>query len=157
MWSKLFDLTVLCTWATVSGLLAACASSPPRPPAAEYFPVTGRSDLPFSEATRVGDLLFLAGQIGTDDKGHLVPGGIEAETRQTLENLRAVLERHGSSLSLVVKCTAMLVDMREWEAMNRVYVTYFPRHLPARTAFGVSALLMGARVELECVARSPVR
>jgi 2-iminobutanoate/2-iminopropanoate deaminase len=144
-------------WVIAAGLLGGCASSRPQPPAAEYFPVPGRTDLPFSEATRVGDLLFLAGQIGIDEKGHLVPGGIEAETRQTLENLREVLERHGSSLSLVVKCTALLVDMREWEAMNRVYVTYFPRHLPARTAFGVTSLVMGARVELECVARAPGR
>jgi len=134
-------------------LCGGCSGSRPAPSTAEYFPVSGRPDLPFSEAARIGELLFLSGQIGIDGSGRIVPGGIGPETRQALENIRAVLERHGSSLDQVVKCTALLVDMREWEAMNQVYRTFFPRHLPARTALGVSGLVLGARVELECVAR----
>ena len=123
-------------------------------PAVEYFPAPaapGQAALPFSSAVRVGRLLVLAGQIGTDSTGRLVPGGIEAETRQALENVRATLARAGSSMDQVVKCTAMLADMAEWDRMNRVYVTYFRTdRLPARSAFGTSGLARGARVELEC-------
>ena len=102
-----------------------------------------------ASAVRVGDMLYLSGQIGVDSTGRLVPGGIEAETRQTLENIRAALADAGSSMDRVVKCTAMLADMAEWEAMNRVYVTYFT-NLPARSAFGANGLARGARIELEC-------
>jgi reactive intermediate/imine deaminase len=97
-------------------------------------------------------MLYLSGQLGTDSTGRLVPGGIAAETRQTLENIRAVLLRHDSSMNHVVKCTAMLADMGEWSAMNQVYVTFFPQHLPARSAFATNGLALGARIELECMA-----
>jgi reactive intermediate/imine deaminase len=120
--------------------------------AAEYFPKPGTRGLPFSEAVRAGNLLFLSGQLGTGADDKLVPGGIQPETRQALENIRAVLERHGSSLDRVIKCTAMLADMKEWAAMNEVYVTFFPKHLPARSAFGATGLALGARMELECIA-----
>jgi 2-iminobutanoate/2-iminopropanoate deaminase len=116
----------------------------------EYIPMPGGSRLPFSAAARVGPMLYLSGQLGTDTTGKLVPGGIEAETRQALENVRSILERSGSSLDRVVKCTAMLADMADWPAMNRVYVSFFPRHLPARSAFGANGLALGARIELEC-------
>jgi 2-iminobutanoate/2-iminopropanoate deaminase len=121
----------------------------------EYFPVAESLDslkLPFSEAVRVGPMLYLSGAIGIDDTGTLVPGGIEAETRQALENIRSVLERHGSSMDHVIKCTAMLADMQEWVAMNRVYVEHFSTNLPARSAFGASGLALGGRVEIECIA-----
>lgn len=108
---------------------------------------------PFSEAVRVGHLLFLSGAIGVDpETGELVPGGIGPETRQTLENIRATLERHGSALDRVVKCTAMLADMDEWPAMNEVYADVFEAPRPARSAFGATALALGARVEIECIA-----
>jgi reactive intermediate/imine deaminase len=126
-----------------------------------YFPAPvwpGQAPLPFSSAVRVGDLLLLSGQIGTDSTGRLVPGGIEAETRQTLENIRAALTRGGASMDQVVKCTAMLADMAEWDRMNRVYVTYFqPGRFPARSAFGTSGLARGARMELECWATAGAR
>ena len=121
----------------------------------EYFPVAdslASMELPFSEAVRVGSMLYLSGAIGIDATGKLVPGGIEAETRQAMENIRAVLERHGSSMDRVIKCTAMLADMAEWPAMNRVYLEFFPTHKPARSAFGASGLALGARVEVEAVA-----
>jgi reactive intermediate/imine deaminase len=129
--------------------IAACGGSS-APPAVEYYPVAGQTGLPFSEAVRVGPMLYLSGQIGTDASGQVVPGGIDAETRQTFANIRAILERHGSSLDRVVKCTAMLADMSEWAKMNAVYVTYFQKQLPARSAFGATALARGARIELEC-------
>lgn len=121
----------------------------------EYFPVAASLDslkLPFSEAVRVGPMLYLSGAIGIDNDGVLVPGGIEAETRQAMANIRSVLERHGSSMDRVIKCTAMLADMQEWAAMNRIYVEHFPTNLPARSAFGASGLALGCRVEIECIA-----
>jgi len=117
----------------------------------EYHPLPGDTGLPFAAAVRVGDLLYLSGQMGTA-KGALVPGGIEAETKQAMENIRKVLERHGSSLDRVVKATVMLADMKEWPLMNAVYVGYFPAHLPARSAFGTSGLALGGRVEIEVIA-----
>jgi len=118
----------------------------------EFFPLPPGIRLPFSEAVRVGNMLYLSGQMGTDASGKLVPGGIEAETRQILANVRAVLERHGSSMERVVKCLVMLADMQEWPAMNVVYLQHFKPPLPARSAFGASGLALGGRVELECVA-----
>ena len=121
----------------------------------EYFPMAESLDslkLPFSEAVRVGSMLYLSGAMGIDATGALVPGGIEAETRQALANIRSVLERHGSSMDRVVKCTAMLADMQEWAAMNRVYIEHFSKDLPARSAFGVSGLALGGTVEIECIA-----
>jgi reactive intermediate/imine deaminase len=146
---------VVSTVLAVLGLggIAAC-HAPGAGRGVTYFPTPvapGQAALPFSSAVRVGGLLFLSGQIGTDSTGRLVPGGIEAETRQTLANIRAALERAGASMDQVVKCTAMLADMAEWDRMNRVYVTAFrPDRLPARSAFGTTGLARGARVELEC-------
>lgn len=135
-----------------AALLVACDGQ--RAPSLElnFIPVAGNSSLPFSAAVRVGDMLYLSGQIGTDSTGKLVAGGIEPETRQTMENIRAVVEQDGGSMDRVVKCLVMLADMSEWGAMNQVYVAYFPRHLPARSAMGASGLALGARVEIECLA-----
>jgi reactive intermediate/imine deaminase len=138
-------------------LLGGCRTNPPPRPQAEYFPVPGQPTLPFAEAVRVGDMLYLSGQIGTDSTGKLVSGGIGPETRQALTNIAAVLARHGATLADVVKCTAMLADVKEWAAMNQVYVTFFTAHLPARSAFGTSGLALGARLELECMALLPER
>jgi 2-iminobutanoate/2-iminopropanoate deaminase len=110
---------------------------------------------PFSEAVRVGNIVFLSGELGTDSTGRLVPGGIGAETRQTLENIKGKLARLGLTMDNVVKCTAMLADINEWGAMNAVYRTYFPGPKPARSAFGTSGLVRGARMELECIAAVP--
>jgi reactive intermediate/imine deaminase len=118
-------------------------------PRVEFYPPPGRAPGPFSEAVRVGNLLILSGMLGTTPQG-LVPGGIEAETRQTLENIKTVLERHGSSMDRVVKCLVMLADIAEWPRMNSVYVTFFPGPKPARSAFAGSGLALNARVEIEC-------
>jgi 2-iminobutanoate/2-iminopropanoate deaminase len=121
-------------------------------PAVQYLTPFGAPTRPFSPAVRVGNMLYLSGQIGTtaDANGGLITGGIEAETRQTMENIRAVLERSGSSMDRVVKCTVMMADMREWDRMNVVYTSFFPKNKPARSAFGATALALGARVEIEC-------
>ena len=141
-------------WMLVAILLAGCDRRPAARPV-EYIPVAGGAKLPFSAAVRVGPLLMLSGQLGTDSTGTLVQGGIAPETRQALENIRRLLQANGSSLDHVVKCTVMLADMQEWGAMNQVYVTFFPTHLPARSAFGTSGLARNARVELECWATLP--
>lgn len=108
--------------------------------------------LPFSDAVRVGDVLFVSGQVGLPPgERALVPGGIAPETRQTLENIKRVLEAHGSSMDRVAKCTVFLADMAEWPKMNEVYVGYFGAALPARSALGSNGLAMGARVEIECI------
>lgn len=119
-------------------------------------PEARAAGLPFSQAVRVGDVLYLSGCLGNvPGKMELVPGGMEAETRQTMENIRAVLTANGLTFDAVFKCTVMLADMSEWTAFNRVYLGYFkPDRLPARSAFGASALALGARVELECCACS---
>lgn len=122
-------------------------------PKVEYYAVSEDMQLPFSEAVRVGHMLYLSGQLGYDSEtSKLVEGGIGPETRKTLENIRAVLEKHGSSMAEVVKCTVFLADINEWAAMNQVYVTYFPSNPPARSALGSSGLALGARTEIECMA-----
>lgn len=121
----------------------------------EYLTPFGTPTRPFSPAVRVGDVLFLSGQIGTDASanGALIAGGIEAETRQTLENVKRTVEAVGSSMDKIVKCTVMMADMAEWDRMNVVYREFFPEgRLPARSAFGASGLALGARVEIECIA-----
>ena len=146
--------------AAALGLLAACRTGAPRPRSPDeaiYIVADSTTGLPFSDAVRVGGMLYLSGQIGTGAGGKLVPGGIGPETRQTLENIRTVLERNGSSLDRVVKCTVMLADIGEWGAMNAVYVRYFPAHKPARSALGASGLAMNARVEIECWATVATR
>jgi reactive intermediate/imine deaminase len=135
-----------------TAVLSSCDEAPAPSRAPTFVPVSGNSSLPFSAAVRAGDMLYLSGQLGTDSSGNLVAGGIAPETRQAMENIRAVVEQNGSSMDRVVKCLVMLADMSEWGAMNQVYVTYFPRHLPARSAMGASGLALGARVEIECLA-----
>lgn len=113
----------------------------------------GDRDWPFSEAVVAGDLLFVSGAIGVDPAtGGLVEGGIGPETRQTMENIERSVEKYGSSMERVVKCTVFLADIAEWAAMNEVYVTYFPKGKPARSALGASGLALDARVEIECIA-----
>jgi reactive intermediate/imine deaminase len=121
----------------------------------EFYPAGTDTErqLPFSDAVRVGNLLFLSGKIGNiPGTMNLAPGGIQGETRQTLENIKASLEKRGSSMGEVVKCTVFLADIAEWAAMNEVYVEFFPENPPARSALGVSGLALGARTEIECIA-----
>jgi 2-iminobutanoate/2-iminopropanoate deaminase len=119
----------------------------------QFFTSPKLRPLPFSDAVRVGNLLYVSGQIGIDENFQLAPGGILAEAHRALENMSAVLKRNGSSLDQVIKCSVMLVDMNEWDAMNTVYVSFFDKNrLPARSAFAGSGLALGARVEIDCIA-----
>ena len=108
---------------------------------------------PFSEAVRAGDTLYLSGQIGIDPStGKLAPGGIKAESKQTMENIKSTLARHGYGMEHLVKCTVMLADIAEWGAFNEMYRPFFKDNYPARSAFAGSGLALGARVEVECLA-----
>ena len=143
-------LTAFIVWLFVATPVAADA------PTVEHItsPAFAELDLPFSQAVRVGHLLFLSGELGIDHAtGKLVDGGIGPETDRILRNIQATLERAGSSMAEVVKCTVFLADIDEWAAMNKVYVTYFPGPKPARSALGTAnGIALGARVELECIA-----
>jgi reactive intermediate/imine deaminase len=109
--------------------------------------------LPFSTAVRLGTTLYLSGQIGNlPGTRQLADTGVAGQTRQTLENIKAVLAYAGSSLDRVVKCTVFLSDIRDYAKMNEVYGTYFPKDPPARSTVAGSGLVLGARVEIECLA-----
>lgn len=111
-----------------------------------------KATAPFSDVVQVGNLFFLSGQIGMDHKDRvLVEGGIEAETKQTLENIKAVLEQHGLKMGDVVKAMVVLDNIEDFAAFNTIYKTYFP-HKPARTTFAAEALSAGAKIEIEVVA-----
>ncbi len=108
---------------------------------------------PYSVAIKAGQFIYTAGQLGLDPKtGELVPGGIEAETRQVLINLQNVLEAAGSSMTKVVKTTVFLQDMKDFTAMNGVYATFFTEQPPARSTVQAAALPRGGAVEIELVA-----
>ncbi len=117
------------------------------------FLVVGTLNLPFSEAVKVGNLLILSGRIGNiPGTLELASGGIQGETRQAMENIKATVEKYGASMDQVVKCTVFLADMAEWGLMNEVYKQYFPTNKPTRSALGASGLALGALVEIECMA-----
>jgi len=135
--------------------VAASAAERAKP---EFMPSDdpARKDLPFSDAVRAGDLMFLSGQIGLDSAtGKPVAGGIKAEARQALTQIKEILTRHGSSMSEVVKCTAFLADIAEWPAFNEVYGEFFKKPFPARSALAANGLARNARVEVECIAYAP--
>ncbi|HJP52254.1 MAG TPA: Rid family detoxifying hydrolase [Pseudomonadales bacterium] len=114
-------------------------------------PETKKLNLPFSDAVRVNNMIFMSGQLGVEPGSFkLVEGGIENETRQIFKNMKGVLESNESSLSNIVKCTVMMGDIGEWPKFNQIYVTYFPDDKPARSAFGANGLALGASVEMEC-------
>ena len=118
-------------------------------------PMLGDQRLPFSDAVRVGDTLYLSGEIGRKPDGTL-PVGIEAQARQMMDNIGAKLKAQNLGWGDVVKCTVMLDNMADWPAFNKVYVTYFTNgKFPARSAFGADGLALGALVELECIAYAP--
>jgi len=121
-----------------------------------YIDNEGQGTIPFTPAVQVGDIIYLAGQIGTgaSAQGGVVTGGIQAETRQTMLNIKDVLEKSGSDMEHVFKCTVFMGDMKEWDAMNEVYTTFFPNHKPARSALGSTGLALNAKVEIECLAKA---
>lgn len=145
-------LTGLWALAALAAVTAAHAAGP------EYFarPSNGGPPLPFSESVQVGDLLFLSGTLGVaSGTTNVVPGGIGPEARRAMDNIKATVERHGSSMDQLVKCTVFLADIKEWPAFNEVYREYFKSHFPARSAFATNGLAFNGRVEVECIAYVP--
>ena len=109
--------------------------------------------LPFSSAVRIGNVLYLSGQIGVlPGTRQLADTGVAGQTRQVFENMKAVLTYAGSSLERVFKCTVFLSNIADYAKMNEVYATYFPKDPPARSTVAGSGLALGARVEIECTA-----
>lgn len=112
-----------------------------------------KAGFPLSNAVEVDGWIFLSGALGTIPNKGLAKGGIEPETRQTMENIKSLLADQGVGMDRIVKCTVMLADMKEWGAFNAVYKEFFDGNYPARSAFGASGLAINARVEVECMAR----
>jgi 2-iminobutanoate/2-iminopropanoate deaminase len=138
----------------LSLLLALSLAAPLAAQEKEVLDVPGAvAGLPFSPAVRVGNVIYLSGQIGNRiGTRTLVPGGVGPETRQALQNIRTILEAAGSSLNDVFKCTVFLADIAEYEAMNKAYAGVFGAEPPARSTVAGSGLALGARVEIECMA-----
>jgi 2-iminobutanoate/2-iminopropanoate deaminase len=137
------------------GCLIASAASAGEPAKVEFLNsgTVYPAGVPLSDAVRVGDTLYLSGQIGIQPGTlKLVPGGIREESRQAMTNIRTTLEAHGYSLGDVVKCTVMLADISKWGEFNEVYLTFFSGKYPARSALGTNGLALGAQVEVECIA-----
>jgi reactive intermediate/imine deaminase len=134
------------------GLAASAAAQQPADKQVIVMP-GALAGLPFSAATRVGNVLYLSGQIGNvPGTRQLADTGVAGQTRQVFENMKAVLTQAGSSLERVFKCTVFLSNIADYAKMNEVYATYFAKDPPARSTVAGSGLALGARVEIECLA-----
>ena len=113
------------------------------------------SGYPFSEAVIVDNVVYLSGKVGRLPSGELIKGGIEAETLQTLKNIESVLQKINLTKEDIFKCICMLVDIKDWPKMSKVYKNFFNRkNLPARSAFAGSGLALNAKIEIECLAKA---
>ncbi len=135
------------------------AARPDAAPRRQVIQPEGVARLPvFSSAIRSGDFIFLSGALGALPNvtpPQVIEGGIEPETRQTMENIREVLAAAGATFEDLIKCTVYLADIEDYAAMNTVYVEYFPEAPPARAALAGSGLALGALVEIDCIAAVP--
>ena len=114
---------------------------------------TTKMNLPFSDAVIVDNMIYLSGQIGnTPGSFKLVEGGIRAEAKQTMENIKATLAANGATMDDIIKCRVFIEDIKEWGIFNEEYVKFFPNKKPARSALGANGLALGAKVEVECMA-----
>jgi 2-iminobutanoate/2-iminopropanoate deaminase len=150
--TRAIRIPLLAGLALVAGSTSAAAADRP----AVEFLNSGKvmtGSLPFSEAVRHGDTLYLSGQIGIlPGTLKLVEGGIGPEAKQALDNIRTVLEANGRTTADILKCTVMLADMKDWPAFNEVWRAFLKPPFPARSAFGATGLALGAHVEVECLA-----
>lgn len=122
------------------------------------LPSDGDTHFHYSQAVQDGDLIFVAGQLASDDPLWSGPAGdIEAETRAAMDRVAAVLDAVGASLADILKVSIFMTDLSGLARMNAVYATYFPNGFPARTTVGVASLINGGMIEIECVARAPGR
>ena len=112
---------------------------------------TIKAGYPFSDAVKINNLIILSGVVGNiPGNESVVEGGIQAETRQALENIKSILEHYDLTMDNIVKCTCMIDDISVWSQMNEVYKTYFTKNKPSRSAVGADGLALGAKLELEC-------
>ncbi len=118
--------------------------------------VFGSSHIPLSPAVRAGDFVYISGQVPADKSAAVVPGGIEEQTKQTLENVKAALALAGCALDDVVKTLVILTDAGDFAAFNKVYAAYFPKSPPARTTLAAK-LMIDVKIEIEAVAYKPLR
>ena len=146
------NLTKYSFWFLIALVLSSCQKEVQSAPEFIKSQYKGRHNAPFSDATAYKNLLFLTGQIGKDHKtSQMAQGGIKAETRQVLTNIKDVLEANGSDMQHVLKCRVILADIEDFSAMNEVYRTFFTKNKPARTTFAAN-LVAGAKIEIEVVA-----
>lgn len=132
------------------GFLSGCST---RKQENKFFPQEN-SSYPFSKAVSAGDIIFVSGILGTDKNGNLDPD-FKVQSKQVMENIKERLLGLDLSMKDIVKCTVMIKDMSKWSDFNEIYKTYFePNRYPARSAFGVTALVLGAEMEVEVVASS---
>ncbi|MGE0439792.1 MAG: RidA family protein [Gemmatimonadales bacterium] len=142
-------IPALMTAALIGGAAAPAAAQATK----EVLQLPGRQPNPtLSAVIKVGDMLYLSGQLGSVPGQGLAAGGVGPETKQSLENIKSILEAAGSSMERVVKCTVFLADVADFRAMNDVYRTFFPSDPPARSTVAVAGLVANARVEIECMA-----
>ena len=116
---------------------------------------TVEQNFPFSDAVRVGDTLYLSGMIGEDDNGNLVKGGIVPEAHNVMKRMDKILNHFDLTFDDVFKCLVMIDDINEWSLFNSVYIQYFKKPYPARSAFGADGLAVNASFEMECIAKIP--
>ncbi|HMF69041.1 MAG TPA: RidA family protein [Phyllobacterium sp.] len=115
----------------------------------------GSSHVPLSPAVRAGDFIYISGQVAVGKDGTVIVGGIEAQTRQVMDNVKAALKLAGVDLSDVVKTFVILEDAREFAAFNKIYATYFPENPPARTTIE-SRLMIDIKIEIEAIGYKPL-
>jgi reactive intermediate/imine deaminase len=116
---------------------------------------TKKNNYPFSDAVTVGDIVYLSGVVGEDESGSIVSGGIVPEAHQALKNIQITLNKLNLSLDNVFKCLVMIDDIEKWSQFNSVYIQYFNKPYPARSAFGADGLALNASFEIECSAKIP--
>jgi len=147
-------LTILTAFAVLTTAARAQQPSDTMRGEKRVIPMPGSAaGLPLSSAVQVGNIIYLSGQIGVlPGTRQLVDTGVTKQTQQTLENIKAVLSTAGSSMERVFKCTVFLANIRDYDDMNRVYATFFPKDPPARSTVAGSGLALGAKVEIECLA-----
>lgn len=153
-------MRILSSRSALAGIVAVSVACSPAKSTTTPSPAAGKASVlpefvipnsrtsPFSSVVRVGNLLFVAGQLGTDS----ARAGIAGETASAMNKIGQLLQRSGSSLARVAKCTVMLADMKDWAAMNEAYNKFFPERRPARSSFGTTGLANNGRVEIECIA-----
>ena len=148
---KLSTIITLATLLFTSHLYADSSAKVEYLDTGSVFPKS--ANMPFSEAVRVDNTLYISGQLAvTPGTLKLVEGGIDAETTQTMNNIKTILAAHDLTMKNVVKCTVMLADMKDWPRFNEIYTSFFSKPYPARSAFGANGLGLGAKVEVECIA-----